>query len=80
MNLINHIFSRVMKRNLYRDKMSNDPFRQFKRWFYFVKRLKIIPFYDRMGLSTISKEGIPTSRIVLLKTVDSKGFVFFYKL
>ena len=77
MNLINHIFSRVMKRNLYKNKMLKDPFTQFEKWFYFVKRLKIIPFYDRMGLSTISKEGIPTSRIVLLKTIDSKGFVFF---
>ncbi|MBT7896019.1 MAG: pyridoxamine 5'-phosphate oxidase [Flavobacteriales bacterium] len=28
-------------------------------------------------LSTISKEGTPSSRIVLLKTMDKQGFVFF---
>ncbi len=77
MNLINHIFSRVMKRNLYKDKMLKDPFRQFRSWFYFVKRLKIIPFYDRMTLSTVSKDGVPNSRIVLLKAIDNKGFIFF---
>jgi pyridoxamine 5'-phosphate oxidase len=66
-----------MKRNLYKNNMLKDPFRQFEKWFYFVKRLKIIPFYDRMTLSTVSKGGLPNSRIVLLKAIDNKGFVFF---
>ena len=77
MNLLDYIFSRIMKRNLYKNNMLKDPFRQFKKWFFFVKRLKIIPFYDRMTLSTVSKGGVPNSRIVLLKAIDNKGFVFF---
>lgn len=77
MNLLDYIFSRIMKRNLYKNNMLKDPFRQFKKWFFFVKRLKIIPFYDRMTLSTVSKGGVPNSRIVLLKAIDNKGFIFF---
>lgn len=77
MNLVNHIFSRVFKRNLCKDMMLKDPFLQFEKWFCFVKRLKVIPSYNRMVLSTISKEGTPSSRVVLLKKMDTLGFVFF---
>ena len=33
-----------------------------------------------MMLSTIKKNNKPTSRTVLLKEIDNKGFIFFYKL
>jgi pyridoxamine 5'-phosphate oxidase len=39
-----------------------------------------IPDATAMSLATVSAEGKPSSRIVLLKAVDSKGFSFFTNL
>lgn len=36
-----------------------------------------IPEPNAMALSTVSENGCPSSRIVLLKSYDDKGFVFF---
>jgi len=53
-----------------------DPFVQFKTWFdHAVAEGVDLP--NAMCLSTVSVEGQPSSRVVLLKHYDEKGFVFF---
>ncbi len=53
-----------------------DPLVQFKRWFEDAKNTTTkIP--EAMTLSTANKEGIPSSRMILLKGVDDKGFIFY---
>ena len=52
-----------------------DPLDLFRQWFTSVLHTVYEP--EAMALSTASPEGIPSTRIVLLKQVDSRGFVFY---
>ena len=53
-----------------------DPFKQFALWFADAVQAEL-PLYNAMTLSTASREGKPSSRIVLLKEVDTRGFIFY---
>jgi len=52
-----------------------DPFRQFTAWFETASERELEP--TAMTLSTVDAEGKPSGRIVLLKGLDDRGFVFF---
>ena len=52
-----------------------DPFRQFSTWFEQVRQTEQDP--TAMALATATRDGRPSVRTVLLKGVDSRGFVFF---
>ena len=64
-------------RNLIQPK--KDPFLLFQEWFEEAK-LKEQNDPNAMNLSTISKDLKPSSRIVLLKSFDQDGFVFYTNL
>lgn len=53
-----------------------NPFIQFRLWFEEAKAAQILE-PNAMTLSTVSPEGQPEARIVLLKDFDERGFVFF---
>ena len=53
-----------------------DPIVQFQRWFD-AAVAAAFPLPEAMSLSTVTSEGNPTARMVLLKRVDASGFVFF---
>lgn len=55
---------------------AKDPFRQFEKWFQEAEAAKVTE-PNAMVCSLASKEGRPSSRIVLLKALDGRGFVFF---
>lgn len=60
--------------------LTADPLALFAKWFEEAKRRETKnPGYDQTAcsLATASKKGAPSVRIVLLKSFDSKGFVFF---
>jgi pyridoxamine 5'-phosphate oxidase len=57
-------------------EVNNNPFSQFTSWWDEAVQSEIDEV-NAMTLSTITNEGRPSSRIVLLKGFDSKGFVFF---
>ena len=52
-----------------------DPFRQFARWFDQIRDSEVDP--TAMALATATRGGRPSLRMVLLKGVDPRGFVFF---
>ena len=52
-----------------------DPLAQFARWFDDAQKAELL-MPNAMSLATVSASGKPSSRIVLLKGVDS-GFVFY---
>ncbi|MDB6026499.1 MAG: Pyridoxamine 5-phosphate oxidase [Verrucomicrobiales bacterium] len=58
------------------DDLQNDPFDQFALWFEQACQAKIHE-PNAMSLSTVSPEGRPSLRTVLLKNYDANGFVFF---
>lgn len=53
-----------------------DPFVQFDRWFAAAQQAAVHE-PNAMTLATATPDGIPSARIVLLKGVDTRGFVFF---
>jgi pyridoxamine 5'-phosphate oxidase len=53
-----------------------DPFQQFAIWFGQAKEAGV-PEANAMVLATASADGIPAARVVLLKDVDERGFVFY---
>jgi pyridoxamine 5'-phosphate oxidase len=52
-----------------------DPIVQFQRWFRDARDARI-PHAEAMTLATATVQGIPSARVVLLKSVDERGFVF----
>jgi len=61
---------------LSKDNVDKDPYVQFNKWFKEVLDAKIVD-PSAMVLSSVDHAKIPSSRIVLLKEVDNKGFIFF---
>ena len=56
--------------------LADDPFTQFQRWFGEVEEAGYrAP--NAMVLSTVTADGWPSARNVLLKRIDAEGFVFF---
>ncbi len=61
---------------LYERDVLENPIEQFKIWFQNAIDAQI-PEPNGMVLSTIQANGRPVSRVVLLKGIDDKGFIFF---
>lgn len=57
------------------DTLGN-PIEQFERWFQQALDGEVVE-PNAMVLSTINREGFPSSRVVLLKDLKSEGFSFF---
>ncbi len=53
-----------------------DPIRQFERWFADAQAAAV-PDVNAMTLATAGANGAPSARVVLLKGVDARGFVFY---
>lgn len=56
--------------------LAKDPFRQFERWFQEAEAAKLNE-PNAMVLATATSDGLPSSRVVLLKGLDGRGFTFF---
>lgn len=61
---------------LKRSQLAKNPIDEFAAWMNEALR-KRIPMPDAMALSTASKAGNPSSRVVLLKGFGPKGFIFY---
>ena len=56
--------------------IDRNPVKQFQRWFEEAKAAGL-PLPEAMTLATATPEGRPSARMVLLKQLDERGFVFF---
>ncbi|SNS38183.1 Pyridoxamine 5'-phosphate oxidase [Noviherbaspirillum humi] len=54
----------------------DDPIAQFSKWFGEALAAEL-PEPNAMGLSTVNADGRPSSRIVLIKDVDARGFTWY---
>ena len=57
----------------------DDPFKLFEKWFEEAKN-KELNDPNALALGTASKKGIPSVRMVLLKSFDKNGFIFYTNL
>lgn len=65
-----------MRAGLTEAQAERDPIRQFERWFQDALAAGV-PLPNAMTLSTVTADGAPSARIVLLKGVEEGRFVFF---
>ncbi len=65
------------KFGLQAEKMPDNPFQVLKEWLHAARDAGIGEF-NAMVLSTVSREGRPSSRVVLLKEVTDNGKLIFY--
>jgi pyridoxamine 5'-phosphate oxidase len=56
--------------------VDRDPFRQFTKWFEEAVSARV-PEPNAMTLATVTVDGRPTARIVLMKEVDARGICFY---
>ena len=61
---------------LLEDRAEDDPFSQFSAWFEEAVEAEVHE-PNAMTLATATPTGRPSARIVLLKSFDSEGFVFY---
>ena len=73
---IHHIRREFNRQKLDLHDLKPDPFDQFDDWFK-VALTEIALDPNAMALATVSPDGIPSLRTVLLKYYDKSGFVFF---
>jgi len=65
------------RRYLSQSDFSPNPIEQFTRWYAEVQKGLWGEFPNWLCLSTIDEQGMPDGRIVLLKSYDERGFVFY---
>lgn len=61
---------------LHESDVSGDPYKVFEEWLADAKKENEHD-YNAMTLSTVSENGYPHSRIVLLRSIDKHGLVFY---
>ena len=59
------------------DSANADPFALFSSWYEEIEKTATVSEPNAMVLSTVSKMGRPSSRVVLLKGFSHDGFLFF---
>jgi len=75
-NYINNLRHDFLKESLDEKDVHKNPVTQFSKWFREAVDAKVNE-PNAMSLSTVSAEGKPSSRIVLLRNFDESGFVFY---
>jgi pyridoxamine 5'-phosphate oxidase len=68
--------SEYTQRGLSEDEVAADPFTQFQTWLSEALAAQLA-MPHAMTLATATREGKPAARIVLLKGLDKRGFVFY---
>jgi pyridoxamine 5'-phosphate oxidase len=64
------------RRPLSEDRVAADPVAQFAQWYERAQAV-VKPLSDAVALATATRAGHPSLRMVLLKTFDAHGFVFY---
>ncbi|MGZ8202910.1 MAG: pyridoxamine 5'-phosphate oxidase [Burkholderiales bacterium] len=73
---IAHLRQEYMRERLDERDVAADPIAQFRAWFDEAVQAQL-PMVNAMTLATATAGGEPSARIVLLKSVDEGGFVFY---
>lgn len=77
MSNIGNIRSEYEHGSLDESNVNKDPLLQFEKWFADALNDKTITHPNAFVLSTSTKDGKPSGRVVLLKGIDPDGFVFY---
>lgn len=73
---ISHLRQNYTQGDLHEDQMPPNPFDAFHQWLQTAIEAELLE-PNAMTLATVTPEGRPAARMVLLKDLDEQGFVFF---
>lgn len=73
---IAHLRKDYSHANLSETETDPDPMQQFAKWFHEALNAEV-PEANAMSMSTVGANGRPSSRIVLIKDFNAKGFTWF---
>ena len=77
MSMVARIFGiKGLLLGLSEEQADADPIVQFKSWYAFARKAWV-PMPNACALATATRDGCPAARMVLLKGVDERGFVFY---
>lgn len=77
MNLVAALFGlSCVARGIRERDLAADPVEMFRRWFAFAHKARLHQ-PNAFSIATATPEGVPSSRMVLLKGFDERGFVFY---
>ena len=57
--------------------LPENPLELFQSWFHLADEAESVEEANAMNISTVGKDMMPVSRIVLLKSYNKEGFIFF---
>ena len=60
---------------LVEEQVAQDPIVQFGRWLRYAEEVGELQPYA-MALATVGEDGRPSARFIMLRQIDSRGFVF----
>src|SRR5690606_26930840 len=75
-NYINNIRREFSSQKLDESSVGDNPYQLFEKWFEEAVGSQILDPYA-MIISTVSKEGKPSNRVVYLRDISEKGLVFY---
>lgn len=73
---IAHLRREYRNRGLTEKEAPREPYRLFEKWFKEALKAQVLDA-NAMAVTTVSAQGRPLARMVLLKGYDEKGFVFY---
>lgn len=77
MNLVAALFGLAcVARGVREADLQPDPVEMFRRWFAFARTARLHQPHA-FSIATATPDGVPSSRMVLLKGFDERGFVFY---
>ncbi len=76
MIFLNTFRQQLKDSRLEREKMPSDPLIQFEKWLQEAHQAEL-PHPNAMSIATAAKDGLVSSRMVMLRYFDTRGFVFF---
>lgn len=59
------------------ENLDANPLQQFRKWFHEIDDSDSVDEANAFSLSTIGEDGFPKTRVVLLKSYNENGFVFY---
>ncbi|WP_413513521.1 pyridoxamine 5'-phosphate oxidase [Myroides odoratus] len=77
MNDLSNYRKSYEKQVLLESEVDSNPLMQFRQWFCEVEDFGGVEEVNAMTVSSLGLDGFPKARIVLLKSYDENGFVFF---
>lgn len=77
MSDLGHLRKSYERDTLEETQASSEPLRQFEQWMKEALASGMVPEPNAMTLATVSPEGRPSTRIVLIKAFDARGLVWY---